>query len=173
LITVVFRIGGESLMVAQNTYAVSWFHGRELNMVFGLQLSFSRVVHNLFVFLHSVEEFQIVMVRFLSVRIFSRCIFLYPVITFIRWHKILCLKSGDLVNWFKELRKNMDIGQITTSDNAKSQDDSSALLHLFFYFMLRSLMVVVTILSCWDVLLNDSSVIITGFCVINVHLVIS
>ena len=38
------RIGGESLCVAQNTYAVSWFKGRELNMVFGLQLSFSRVV---------------------------------------------------------------------------------------------------------------------------------
>ena len=40
----VFRLGGESLAVAQNTYAVSWFMGRELNMVFGLQLSFSRVV---------------------------------------------------------------------------------------------------------------------------------
>ena len=38
------RIGGESLAVAQNTYAVKWFQGRELNMVFGLQLSFSRVV---------------------------------------------------------------------------------------------------------------------------------
>lgn len=40
----IFRIGGESLAVAQNTYAVSWFKGAELNMVFGLQLSFSRVV---------------------------------------------------------------------------------------------------------------------------------
>ena len=30
--------------MAQNTYAVKWFQGRELNMVFGLQLSFSRVV---------------------------------------------------------------------------------------------------------------------------------
>lgn len=39
----IFGIGGESLAVAQNTYIVSWFHGRELNMVFGLQLSFSRV----------------------------------------------------------------------------------------------------------------------------------
>ena len=38
-----FRIGGESLAVAQNTYAVSWFKGKELNMVFGLQLSFARV----------------------------------------------------------------------------------------------------------------------------------
>ncbi|XP_025080168.1 major facilitator superfamily domain-containing protein 1-like isoform X2 [Pomacea canaliculata] len=39
----IFGIGGESLAVAQNTYAVKWFKGRELNMVFGLQLSFSRV----------------------------------------------------------------------------------------------------------------------------------
>uniref|UniRef100_A0A0B7AKB9 Lysosomal dipeptide transporter MFSD1 n=1 Tax=Arion vulgaris TaxID=1028688 RepID=A0A0B7AKB9_9EUPU len=39
----VFGIGGESLAVAQNTFAVKWFHGKELNMVFGLQLSFSRV----------------------------------------------------------------------------------------------------------------------------------
>lgn len=39
----IFGIGGESLCVAQNTYAVNWFHGRALNMVFGLQLSFSRV----------------------------------------------------------------------------------------------------------------------------------
>lgn len=39
----IFGIGGESLCVAQNTYAVKWFQGRELNMVFGLQLSFSRV----------------------------------------------------------------------------------------------------------------------------------
>ena len=33
----VFGIGGESLAVAQNTYAVSWFKGKELNMVFGFQ----------------------------------------------------------------------------------------------------------------------------------------
>lgn len=39
----VFGIGGESLAVAQNTYAVSWFKGKELNMVFGLQLSLARV----------------------------------------------------------------------------------------------------------------------------------
>ncbi len=38
----VFGIGGESLAVAQNTYAVSWFKGKELNMVFGFQLSFAR-----------------------------------------------------------------------------------------------------------------------------------
>nr|CAD7454507.1 unnamed protein product [Timema tahoe] len=37
------RIGGESLAVAQNSYAVLWFKGKELNMVFGLQLSFARV----------------------------------------------------------------------------------------------------------------------------------
>ncbi|XP_023333048.1 major facilitator superfamily domain-containing protein 1 isoform X2 [Eurytemora carolleeae] len=39
----VFGIGGESLSVAQNTYAVSWFKGKELNMVFGFQLSIARV----------------------------------------------------------------------------------------------------------------------------------
>ncbi|KAF6026845.1 MFSD1 [Bugula neritina] len=39
----VFGIGGESLAVAQNTYAVSWFKGKELNMVFGLQLSLARI----------------------------------------------------------------------------------------------------------------------------------
>lgn len=39
----VFGLGGENLGVAQNTYAVSWFHGRELNTVFGLQISFARV----------------------------------------------------------------------------------------------------------------------------------
>lgn len=39
----VFGIGGESLAVAQNTFAVKWFQGKALNMVFGLQLSFSRV----------------------------------------------------------------------------------------------------------------------------------
>lgn len=38
-----FRIGGESLAVAQNSYAVLWFKGKELNMVFGFQLSFARV----------------------------------------------------------------------------------------------------------------------------------
>lgn len=36
-------IGGESLAVAQNNYAVIWFKGKELNTVFGLQLSFARV----------------------------------------------------------------------------------------------------------------------------------
>lgn len=39
----IFGLGGESLSVAQNSYAVSLFHGSALNMVFGLQLSFSRV----------------------------------------------------------------------------------------------------------------------------------
>lgn len=38
------RIGGESLAVAQNTYAVTWFFGKELNLVFGLQLSIARLV---------------------------------------------------------------------------------------------------------------------------------
>jgi len=31
------------LAVAQNNYAVLWFKGKELNMVFGFQLSFARV----------------------------------------------------------------------------------------------------------------------------------
>ena len=39
----VFGIGGESLAVAQNTYAVSWFKGKELNLVCGLQLSMARI----------------------------------------------------------------------------------------------------------------------------------
>ena len=43
----IFGIGGESLAVAQNTYAVAWFMGKELNLVFGLQLSIARVVRSL------------------------------------------------------------------------------------------------------------------------------
>lgn len=39
----IFGVGAESLAVAQNNYAVLWFKGKELNMVFGLQLSFARV----------------------------------------------------------------------------------------------------------------------------------
>lgn len=39
----IFGIGGESLASAQNAYAVAWFFGKELNFVFGLQLSFARV----------------------------------------------------------------------------------------------------------------------------------
>ena len=39
----VFGVGAESLAVAQNNYAVLWFKGKELNLVFGLQLSFARV----------------------------------------------------------------------------------------------------------------------------------
>lgn len=42
-IVLFYRIGAESLAVAQNNYAVLWFKGKELNMVFGLQLSFARV----------------------------------------------------------------------------------------------------------------------------------
>ena len=48
----VFGIGGESLAVAQNTYASSWFSGGSLNMVFGLQLSVAR--------LGSTVNFQVV-----------------------------------------------------------------------------------------------------------------
>lgn len=39
----IFGIGGESLAVAQNNYAVLWFKGKALNMVFGFQLSLSRL----------------------------------------------------------------------------------------------------------------------------------
>jgi ABC-type glycerol-3-phosphate transport system permease component len=31
-----YSVGGESLIIAQNAYAVSWFKGKELNTVFGL-----------------------------------------------------------------------------------------------------------------------------------------
>ena len=41
---VCFRIGGENLAVAQNTYAVAWFKEKEINMVFGLLLSVARLV---------------------------------------------------------------------------------------------------------------------------------
>lgn len=39
----IFGVGGESLAVAQNTYAVLWFREKELNLVFGLQLSMARI----------------------------------------------------------------------------------------------------------------------------------
>ncbi|XP_003745296.1 major facilitator superfamily domain-containing protein 1 [Galendromus occidentalis] len=39
----VFGLGGESLAVAQNTYSVLWFKGKELNTVFGVQLSVARL----------------------------------------------------------------------------------------------------------------------------------
>ncbi|KXJ15043.1 major facilitator superfamily domain-containing protein 1 [Exaiptasia diaphana] len=39
----IFGLGGENLAVCQNAYSVAWFKGNELNMVFGLQLSFSRI----------------------------------------------------------------------------------------------------------------------------------
>ena len=35
------------MAVAQNTYAVAWFFGKELNLVFGLQLSIARLVSHL------------------------------------------------------------------------------------------------------------------------------
>ena len=38
----VFAIGGENLAVCANMRAVKWFKGKELNMVFGLQLSIAR-----------------------------------------------------------------------------------------------------------------------------------
>jgi MFS family permease len=38
----IFAIGGENLVVTSNMRAVKWFKGRELSMVFGLQLSVNR-----------------------------------------------------------------------------------------------------------------------------------
>jgi hypothetical protein len=38
------RLGGENLAVCQNNYAVRWFIGKELCLVFGIQLSFGRLV---------------------------------------------------------------------------------------------------------------------------------
>lgn len=37
-----FGVGGEVLVITNNLRAVKWFHGKELNMVFGLQLSVAR-----------------------------------------------------------------------------------------------------------------------------------
>uniref|UniRef100_A0A0V0JB88 Lysosomal dipeptide transporter MFSD1 n=1 Tax=Schistocephalus solidus TaxID=70667 RepID=A0A0V0JB88_SCHSO len=39
----IFGIGGESLAVAQNTYATVWFKPNELNFVFGLTISMARI----------------------------------------------------------------------------------------------------------------------------------
>ncbi|PIK52246.1 hypothetical protein BSL78_10870 [Apostichopus japonicus] len=39
----VFGLGGENLAVCQSTYSVFWFKNREINFVFGLQLSLSRI----------------------------------------------------------------------------------------------------------------------------------
>jgi hypothetical protein len=38
----IFGMGGESLSMALNKYTVAWFRGKELNLVFGLQLSIAR-----------------------------------------------------------------------------------------------------------------------------------
>ena len=46
----VFGIGGESLAVAQNTYAVSWFKGKELNMVFGFQVRYRIYFYKMIIF---------------------------------------------------------------------------------------------------------------------------
>ena len=39
---IIYGIGGESLAVAQNSYASAWFSQTELNFIFGVTLSFSR-----------------------------------------------------------------------------------------------------------------------------------
>jgi len=40
---VIFSLGGESLSVAQSTFAAKWFKGNELALAFGITLSFSRI----------------------------------------------------------------------------------------------------------------------------------
>lgn len=60
----IFGIGAESLAVAQNNYAVLWFKGKELNMVFGLQLSVARfgstvnfwVMQPIYDYVHSIYK---------------------------------------------------------------------------------------------------------------------
>lgn len=39
----IFGIGSENIQIAQNYYAVLWFEGKELNMAFGVQNSFSNI----------------------------------------------------------------------------------------------------------------------------------
>jgi MFS family permease len=39
----VFGLGGENLTVAQNTYTVRWFDGKQLALAFGLVVAFSRI----------------------------------------------------------------------------------------------------------------------------------
>lgn len=39
----VFGLGGESLSVTQSAYLAKWFSGKELNLAFGITLSFSRI----------------------------------------------------------------------------------------------------------------------------------
>ena len=40
----IFGIGSEALWSVQSVYAAAWFFGKQLNFVFGLQLSFARAV---------------------------------------------------------------------------------------------------------------------------------
>jgi hypothetical protein len=40
----ILGIGSDSLLSAQSAYSVSWFFGKQLNFVFGLQLSSARAV---------------------------------------------------------------------------------------------------------------------------------
>ena len=53
-----FGIGGETLCVAQNTYAYQWFAGKELNLVFGLQLSMARIVRLMLCFFFKLNCFK-------------------------------------------------------------------------------------------------------------------
>ena len=70
----VFGIGGESLAVAQNTYASVWFKGDILNMVFGLQTSIARV--------GSTVNFQVVGPLFRKMKEIPYFFNLYPRVQF-------------------------------------------------------------------------------------------
>jgi len=52
----VFGIGSGSVVVVQNTYAVLYFKGKELNFVFGLQLSMGTIVSLLTFCAHAMRS---------------------------------------------------------------------------------------------------------------------
>lgn len=71
----IFGVGAESLAVAQNNYAVLWFKGKELNMVFGFQMSLSRFgsTANMFVMeplYRFVQQFNLVGYETLGIALF-------------------------------------------------------------------------------------------------------
>jgi len=93
-VTTECRIGGENLGVAQNTYAVRWFNGRELNMVFGLQLSFSRVVCRFCFFAFSKKNSSCIELQFIRVNFI--CVWediRYVVIECWAWHAVVDVRD--------------------------------------------------------------------------------
>lgn len=106
-----FRIGGESLQVVVNNYVVLWFKGKELNMVFGLQLSFSRFgsTVNFWVmgpiykwmanYYSGFECLGVTLFIGLYIYSFTICSSLYCYISFIlflQWYVGLCSSCYDL-----------------------------------------------------------------------------